>query len=67
MSIKEKLMHISPWSLILLLYLMFILSGLLMRLFGNFLSVIMFLMVVVIVAFACEYVFDSIFKIHYQD
>ena len=66
MSIKEKLMHISPWSKILLLYLMFILSCVLMRLFGNFLSVIILLMVIVIFVFACEYVFDSIFKIHYQ-
>ena len=71
MSIKEKLMHISPWSkilwsLILLLFLMFILSGVLMRLFGNFLSVIILLMVIVIFVFACEYHFDSIFKIHYQ-
>jgi len=45
---------------------MFILSGLLMRLFGNFLSVIILLMVIVIFVFAYEYVFDSIFKIHYQ-
>jgi len=38
---------------------MFILSGVLMRLFGNFLSVIILLMVIVIFVFACEYVFDT--------